>query len=79
MFNWSCYMSHAYREHPASPHVHWWAVPRCARPVEFAGRTYDDPHFGNPYDHERWFDAPLELRRRMVAAIQHHLPVTNGT
>src|SRR4051794_9157183 len=32
LFNWSCYMNHAYREETPNPHIHWWAVPRYAQP-----------------------------------------------
>ena len=62
MFNWSCYMNHAYRENPPNPHVHWWAVPRYAQVVWFGERMFEDPHFGNPYDHERRLDLPRNLR-----------------
>jgi len=62
MFNWSCYMNNAYQETPPNPHVHWWAIPRYDNIVEFDGRIFEDPNFGNPYDHGRWFAAPLELR-----------------
>ena len=73
MFNWSCYMNHHYREDPPDPHVHWWCVPRYARPVGFAGETFTDPHFGGPYDHARWQELPLPTRRRIVGAIEDAL------
>ena len=40
MFNWSCYMNHAYRENPPNPHIHWWAVPRYDHKVEFGGLAF---------------------------------------
>jgi len=70
MFNWSSYMNHAYRENPPDPHVHWWAVPRYARALRFGGRTFEDPHFGNPYDHSRWLDLPETLRAEIAGKIR---------
>jgi diadenosine tetraphosphate (Ap4A) HIT family hydrolase len=70
MFNWSCYMNHAYRENPPNPHVHWWAVPRYAQPVDFGGELFEDPHFGNPYDHARRVDLPKNLRDEIAEKIR---------
>jgi diadenosine tetraphosphate (Ap4A) HIT family hydrolase len=70
MFNWSCYMNHAYRENHPNPHVHWWAVPRYARVVRFAKKTFEDPHFGNPYNHSRWLDLPKTLRDEIAKKIR---------
>ena len=50
MFNWSCYMNHAYRERQPNPYIHWWAVPRYNHAVTIQDWTFDDPNFGNPYD-----------------------------
>lgn len=73
MFNWSCYMNHAYRERPPDPHVHWWAVPRYGHKVEFGGLVFEDPHFGNPYDHDRVIKASKELRLEIADMIKGHL------
>lgn len=69
MFNWSCYMNHAYRESAPNPHVHWWAVPRYSHNVEFAGLTFEDPHFGNPYDHDRVMTVSREIRFKIAEEI----------
>jgi diadenosine tetraphosphate (Ap4A) HIT family hydrolase len=69
MFNWSCYMNHAYREDPANPHVHWWAVPRYNHFVRIGDWEFQDPHFGNPYPHERWQEVPIETRSEIVRRI----------
>ncbi len=53
LFNWSCYMNHAYRENPPNPHVHWWVVPRYDHPIELLGMHFEDLDFGSPYDHSR--------------------------
>jgi ATP adenylyltransferase len=53
LFNWSCYMNHAYRENPPNPHVHWWVVPRYSHQIELLGMQFEDPDFGNPYDHSK--------------------------
>jgi len=73
MFNWSCYMNHAYRENPPNPHIHWWAVPRYNHTVEFQGLHFEDPHFGNPYDHYRVLDIPKEIRLEIATAIKTNL------
>ncbi len=73
MFNWSCYMNHSYRVESPNPHVHWWAVPRYKQPVTFGGVTFDDPHFGNPYDPHQWFDVTGEMRQTLVDRIQQAL------
>lgn len=71
MFNWSCYMNHAYREESPDPHVHWWAVPRYAKVVSFGERTFEDPLFGNPYSHDRWLDVPKSLRDEIAEKIRN--------
>lgn len=70
MFNWSCYMNHAYREDPPNPHVHWWAVPRYAHPVRFGERMFEDPLFGNPYDHDRRLELPKSVREEIAKKIR---------
>ncbi|MCI0551310.1 MAG: HIT family protein [Anaerolineae bacterium] len=73
MFNWSCYMNHSYRESPPNPHIHWWAVPRYDCKVEFGGLVFEDPLFGNPYDHYRVMNTPKELRLEIAEKIKNHL------
>ena len=73
MFNWSCYMNHSYRESPPNPHVHWWAVARYDHVVNFGDTVFEDPHFGNPYDHYRVMTAPKNLRLKIAGAIKSRL------
>jgi diadenosine tetraphosphate (Ap4A) HIT family hydrolase len=73
MFNWSCYMNHAYRENPPDPHVHWWAVPRYDHTVQFGGLQFEDLHFGNPYDNDRVIIPSMELRLEIARQIKKHL------
>jgi len=70
MFNWSCYMNHAYRNEPPDPHVHWWAVPRYIHVVKIEDWTFNDPDFGNPYRHERWQEVPAAVRKAIARKIQ---------
>ena len=70
MFNWSCYMNHAFRESIPTPHIHWWAVPRYDHQVEIFGQVFDDPEFGSPYDHSRWLDLPKETHHKIAARIK---------
>ena len=73
MFNWSCYMNHSYRENPPDPHIHWWAVPRYNHPVQFNGWVFEDPHFGNPYDHHRWLEVPQDVRVKIAEKIREKM------
>ncbi len=73
MFNWSCYMNHSYRESPPDPHIHWWAVPRYDHTVNFCNTAFEDPHFGNPYDHYRVMNTSKELRLEIAKEIKGHL------
>ncbi len=47
MFNWSCFMNHAYREFPPKPQVHWHVLPRYGTPVDLGDLHYTDPNFGD--------------------------------
>ena len=79
MFNWSCYMNHAYREAHPDPHIHWWAVPRYKQPVTLADLTFEDPHFSNPYDHYRVLDVKEEMRQKILEQIQQALTTNSDT
>lgn len=68
--NWSCLMNHAYRESPTNPHVHWWAVPRYRHPVVVNGVTFEDPHFGSPYDHHRWQEVSKDVHEAIANTIR---------
>ena len=70
MFNWSCYMNHAYRENPAQPHIHWWAVPRYNHSVRINDWVFEDPEFGNPYDHYRWIEIPKEIQQQIAERVK---------
>jgi len=73
MFNWSCYMNHAYRQSLPNPHIHWWAIPRYEHDVVFGDLIFQDPHFGNPYDHYRVMNATKEIRLEIVEEIRKYL------
>jgi diadenosine tetraphosphate (Ap4A) HIT family hydrolase len=75
MFNWSCYMNNAYREDPPEPHIHWWVVPRYNHPVRLSGLVFEDPHFGNPYEHTRWLDVSQEVRRQIADRLREAIQV----
>jgi ATP adenylyltransferase len=46
LFNWGCLMNTFYLEDALDPHLHWHFIPRYKNPVQFAGHTFEDPHFG---------------------------------
>jgi diadenosine tetraphosphate (Ap4A) HIT family hydrolase len=71
MFNLSCYMNLSYQESPPDPHIHWWIVPRYDHPVSIAAMTFEDPRFGNPYDHAVWLDVSDEIRLQIVERLRH--------
>ena len=73
MFNWSCYMNHSYREEPFEPHIHWWAVPRYAQETAFAGATFTDPTFGDPYPHGRYITVGDDVRAAIVTRLREAL------
>ena len=74
MFNWSCYMNHAYRDASPDPHVHWWMVPRYNGERTLDDLTFEDPHFGDPYDHYRRRDVSVETKLQIVEKIAAALP-----
>ena len=74
MFNWSCYMNHAYRENSPNPHIQ---VPRYKHSVAIADWTFEDPDFGNPYNHDRWLSAPKKIQRQIAEQIQQAISLGN--
>jgi diadenosine tetraphosphate (Ap4A) HIT family hydrolase len=48
MFNYSCLMNNAYRDHE-KPWVHFHMRPRYSVPVSLFGNEYADPNFGEHY------------------------------
>lgn len=70
MFNWSCYMNHSYRSTLPKPHIHWWAVPRYNHPVRLGDWVFEDPQFGDPYDHYRWLEVPTEVHLQIAERIR---------
>jgi hypothetical protein len=67
-------MNHSYQESPPTPHIHWWAVPRYDHKIEFDRLVFEDPHFGNPYDHYRVMNIPKESRFKIAEEIRTQLP-----
>jgi hypothetical protein len=63
-------MNHAYRENPPDPHIHWWAVPRYDHQVHIDDWVFEDPQFGNPYDHNRWIKVPAEIHHKIAEEIR---------
>jgi len=70
--NWACLMNHAFRTNIANPHVHWHLRPRYRHPVEFAGKTFTDPDFGEMYTdrHEKVDD---EILLKITEALKANL------
>jgi ATP adenylyltransferase len=70
MFNWSCLMNQSYRKDPPNPHIHWWVVPRYNHSVKIGNYIFEDPLFGNPYDHAAKLELPIVVRQQIVKMIQ---------
>ena len=75
LFNWSCYMNHAYRENLPNPHVHWWVVPRYSHPIEFLDMQFEDPDFGNPYAHSRHIELSEDQYKDISGMITEALQI----
>ena len=71
MFNWSCYMNHAYCNRPPNPHIHWWVVPRYDHAFTISDWKFEDPLFGDPYDHNKWVAVPKDLHQEIAERIKH--------
>ena len=69
MVNWMCLMNLAYRDDPPEPHVHWHCAPRYRQQVRFGGRTFDDPEFAGPLDHERRLTLSLDEQVHVAEAL----------
>ena len=70
MFNWSCLMNQSYRNDPPNPHIHWWVVPRYNHTVKIGNYIFEDPLFGNPYDHASKRELPKDIRQQIVKMIK---------
>jgi hypothetical protein len=66
-------MNHAYRDNVPAPHIHWWAVPRYRQTVMIKDCCFDDPDFGNPYDHGRWVEVPKVVHQEIGKQIRNAL------
>ncbi len=76
LFNVSCYMNHAFREHPPDPHIHWWLVPRYNHPVCIGAWLFEDTEFGNPYRHDNLLEVPQALHNQIAARIKLAIEVS---
>jgi diadenosine tetraphosphate (Ap4A) HIT family hydrolase len=77
LFNWACYMNSSFIQDPPMPHIHWWVVPRYNHLVHVDLWTFEDPHFGAPYDHKRWIEVPPELHHQIADRIKQEILKTS--
>lgn len=73
VFNWGCLMNNAFRKVPFNPHVHWHVRPRYKSKVIFAGKTFEDPDFGEHYNRDRKETVSPEILNQIVRAFKNHL------
>jgi len=71
MFNWGCLMNSSYLEDPPSPHLHWHFIPRYQKPVEFHGKTFEDPCFGRSTMHDR--GRSVKLSEEFISNIKNEI------
>lgn len=83
-FNVAYLMNMAYRVEKAdppwkddqpNPHFHWHVIPRYDGPRTFAGETFFDPDFGNPFDMKRQQRLEGEFQKQAIEKIRSHLDV----
>lgn len=68
------------RDGRPSPHVHWHVTPRYSQPVTFAGMTFEDPTFGEPFEW-REVNVPDAVRAQIIARLREQfslVPVHPG-
>ncbi|NYB52081.1 MAG: HIT family protein [Methanobacteriaceae archaeon] len=77
MFNWGCLMNSSYLLDPPSPHLHWHFIPRYREPVQFQGKTFEDPCFGRSTMHDRGRSVELgeEFRKEIMKRINEFMEI----
>lgn len=72
LVNWGCLMNSFYLENDPNPHLHWHFIPRYRNPVEFAGHTFEDPHFGHmrPRPPKKISE---DVREKIMSKIKAHM------
>ena len=73
MFNWTCLMNNAYKEHPPHPWVHWHFRPRYDHNVNFEGETFMDLEFGKHYARQTEKQVSHEMMEKIAEEIRKHL------
>lgn len=73
MFNWTCFMNHAYRDESPNPHTHWHFRARYKNDVEFAGEKFQDTEFPTHYDKDRKKIVSKELLKKISEEIKKYL------
>lgn len=58
-----------------SPHFHWHIVPRYDSFREFNKERFEDPDFGNPYDHYRSKSLSPDIFKCIIQAIQAQMNI----
>ncbi|CDG65150.1 MAG: histidine triad family protein [Methanobacterium sp.] len=72
LFNWGCLMNTFYLDGTPEPQLHWHFIPRYNHEVEFAGHTFDDPHFGHMHPRPLKDISP-EVRDKIAKKIREFL------
>ncbi len=73
LLNWTCLMNNAYKEKPATPHVHWHCMPRYDHDVTFAGEVFNDEKFGRHYDNAANRKVSAEVKRAIENELLKYL------
>lgn len=70
VFNWACFMNHAFQKQPYNPHVHWHVWPRYDHSVNIAGRIFTDEAFGHHYNDRNDVEVEKEVKREILNILQ---------
>lgn len=71
--NWCSFMDHAYRMDPPVPHVHWHVFPRYKVAPQIDGVTFDDPLYGDLFDHKAEQVVSDELAETIIQKLRAYL------
>lgn len=69
VFNWACFMNHAFQKKPYNPHVHWHVWPRYDHTVSIAGQTFSDEAFGYHYNDQHKPETEKEIKKEILRHI----------
>lgn len=74
LFNWGCFMNHAYKKAEKKPQVHFHLFPRYDKIIKVQNENFIDNEFGNIFNIEKNKEIDEELRINIINTIKLNLP-----